>query len=92
MLCLIAFVAIFIVCSSDIISRFGNVTIWSLAIFASTLLFALTSLIAAWTAWRSRAEGVRRGVRIYSMIVSAALVIATIYLAYWGIIGLRTWV
>ena len=92
MLCLIAFIAIFIVCSGDIIARFGNVTLWSLAIFASTLLFALTSLIAAWTAWRSRADGVRRSVRIYSMIVSAALLVATIYLAYWGIIGLRTWV
>jgi len=92
MLCLIAFIAIFIICSGDIIARFGNVTLWSLAIFASTLLFALTSLIAAWTAWRSRADGVRRSVRIYSMIVSAALLVATIYLAYWGIIGLRTWV
>ncbi len=92
MLCLIAFVAVFIVCGSDIISRFGNVTVWSLAIFCSTLLFAAASLISAWTSWRARAEGARRGVRIYSMIVSAALVIATVYLAYWGIIGLRTWI
>ena len=92
MLCLIAFVAIFIICSSDIIGRLGNVTLWSLATFALTLLFAVTSLIAAWAAWKGRSDGVRRGVRIYSMIVSAALVLATIYLAYWGIIGLRTWV
>lgn len=92
MLGLIAFVAIFIVCGSDIISRLGNVTVWSLAIFCTTLLFAAASLISAWAAWRARAEGARRSVRIYSMIVSAALVIATVYLAYWGIIGLRTWV
>lgn len=91
-LCLIAFVAIVILCGSDIISRLGNVTIWSLAIFCTTLLFAAASLISAWAAWRARAEGARRSVRIYSMIVSAALVIATVYLAYWGIIGLRTWV
>ena len=91
-LCLFAFVAIIIACSGEIISRLGNVTIWSLAIFCTTLLFAAASLISAWAAWKARAEGVRRGVRIYSMIVSAALVIATIYLAYWGIIGLRTWV
>ncbi|MBS1805942.1 MAG: beta-lactamase family protein [Acidobacteria bacterium] len=92
MLCLIGFVAIFAASSGDIIGRLGNVTLWSLGIFASTLLFSLTSLIAAWTAWRARADGARRSVRIYSMIVSAALVLATIYLAYWGIIGLRTWV
>ena len=92
MLCLIAFVTVFMLSSGDIIGRLGNVTLWSLAIFAATLLFAVTSLIAAWAAWKARAEGVRRGVRIYSMIVSAALVLATIYFAWWGIIGLRTWV
>lgn len=91
LLCLIAFIAVFILCSSDIISRLGNVTVWSLAIFSTTLLFAVTSIISAWTAWRARTEGIRRPVRIYSMLVSAALIIATIYLAYWGIIGLRTW-
>jgi hypothetical protein len=34
---------------------------------------------------------VRLGVRRYSAMVTAALLIATLYLAYWGIIGLRTW-
>jgi len=92
MLCLVAFVAVFILSSGDIIGRLGNVTLWSLAIFASTLLFGVLSLVSAWATWKGRGEGVRRSVRIYSMIVSAALVIATIYLAYWGILGLRTWV
>jgi len=44
----------------------------------------------AW--WRAPAEGVRRGVRRFSMIVTVALLIATAYLAYWGVIGVRTWV
>ena len=92
MLSLIAFAAIFILCSGEIIGRLGNVTLWSLGIFVTTLAFAAASLISAWAAWQTRFEGVRRSVRIYSMIVSAALVIATIYLAYWGVIGLRTWV
>jgi hypothetical protein len=30
-------------------------------------------------------------VRRYSAMVTAGLLIATLYLAYWGIIGLRTW-
>jgi len=92
MLSLLAFVGIFILCASDIITRLGDVTFWSLAIFTTTLLFAAASLISVWAAWKARGEGVRRGVRIYSMFVSAALLVATVYLAYWGIIGLRTWV
>jgi high-affinity Fe2+/Pb2+ permease len=36
-------------------------------------------------------EGVRSGVQRFSLIVSVALVIAAAYLAYWGIIGVRTW-
>lgn len=92
MLSLFAFVAIIILASGDEIGRLGNMTLWSLGIFVTTLAFATAALISAWTAWQTRSEGARRGVRIYSMIVSAALVLATIYLAYWGIIGLRTWV
>jgi CubicO group peptidase (beta-lactamase class C family) len=91
-LSIIAFVAVFILCSADDLGRLGNVTLWSLAIFATSLALAAASLISAWTAYRPRTDEVRRSVRIYSMLVSAALVIATIYLAYWGIIGLRTWV
>jgi hypothetical protein len=34
---------------------------------------------------------VRRWVRIYSIAVSIALLIATAYFIYFGIIGLRTW-
>jgi hypothetical protein len=83
---------VFILCSADDLGRLGNVTLWSLAIFATSLALAAASLISAWTAYRPRTDEVRRSVRIYSMLVSAALVIATIYLAYWGIIGLRTWV
>jgi hypothetical protein len=41
--------------------------------------------------WRARAQEVRRGVRWYSTAVILALLIAAVYLAYWGFIGLRTW-
>jgi hypothetical protein len=34
---------------------------------------------------------VRPGVRRFSLIVTLALLVAGAYLAYWGIIGLRTW-
>jgi len=40
---------------------------------------------------RAPADGVRRGVRRYCTAVTLALLIATAYLGYWGVIGLRTW-
>jgi CubicO group peptidase (beta-lactamase class C family) len=92
LLSLVAFMAIFIASSSDIINRLGNVTLWSLGIFVSSLLFAGASLLSAFTAWRLPVEGVRQAVRIYSIVISAALLVATAYFAYWGIIGLRTWI
>ncbi|HLZ52176.1 MAG TPA: hypothetical protein VKP61_15625 [Candidatus Acidoferrum sp.] len=56
-----------------------------------TLLFALAAMASFFVALRRPEEGVRRGVRRFSLIVSFALVIAAAYLAYWGIIGVRTW-
>jgi CubicO group peptidase (beta-lactamase class C family) len=88
---LVAFVAVFILCSSDVIMRLGNVTGWSIALFLTTVVFAVMVLMSTWSVVTAGGEGVRRGVRWYSGIVSLALLIALVYLAWWGIIGLRTW-
>jgi hypothetical protein len=75
----------------DVIARLGNLTPWSAAIFLATIMFAVASIASAIAVWRARGAGVRKSVRIYSTIVTAALLIATAYFAYWGVIGLRTW-
>jgi hypothetical protein len=49
------------------------------------------SIQAAVSPWRAPKEGVRTAVRAYSIVVAVNLLIATAYLAYWGIIGWRTW-
>lgn len=90
-LSLFVFLGIFIASSDDLIDHMGNLTAWSLSLWTVTLVFAVTSLASAFVSWRGPEEGVRRGVRRFSIIVSLALLIATAYLAYWGIIGLRTW-
>ena len=90
-LSLIAFVGIFILCSEDLINRMGNLTGWSAALFLTTVVFALAALAGAISLWRAPLETVRRGVRRYSLVVTLALLLAAAYLAYWGIIGLRTW-
>jgi CubicO group peptidase (beta-lactamase class C family) len=90
-LSLIAFAAIFIVSSNDLIERLGNLTGWSAAIFLATVAFGIASLGSAISLWRTPAENIRPRVRRFSVIVTVALLIAFAYLAYWGIIGLRTW-
>jgi CubicO group peptidase (beta-lactamase class C family) len=90
-LSLAAAVVIVMVSSDDIISRMGNLTGWSVAFFVSMLVYALASVAGALAVWRAPKHAVRAYVRIYSVAVIVALLIATAYLVYWGIIGLRTW-
>ena len=90
-LSLAAFVTIFAVSSPDLITRLGNFTVWSAGIWPSSIAFAVASIASAIALWRAPKEGVRRGVRRFCLTVTLALLIATAYLAYWGIIGVRTW-
>ena len=91
MLSLLAFLAIFHACREDMIERLGNFTIWSAGVWLTSVLFAVASLASVWTSWRARAQEVRRGVRVYSLIVASSLLVTTAFLAYWHVIGLRTW-
>jgi hypothetical protein len=88
-LSLAAMILIIIVSNADAINRLGNLTVWSASVFVCTILFAVASLASAVSVWR--AQNVRKWVRRYSAAVALALIIATVYLAYWGMIGLRTW-
>jgi predicted small integral membrane protein len=90
-LSLVLFVAIFIVSSEDLIGKLGNITGTSIALCLTTLVFAIAVLASGIAAWRAPAEGVRLGVLRFSRTVSLALLIALVYLAFWGMIGLRTW-
>jgi CubicO group peptidase (beta-lactamase class C family) len=90
-LSLTAIVVIFILSDEDLVSRMGNLTAWSAAFFLATIVFAVAAVASAIALQRAPAAGVRRGVRRFSIVVTASLLIATVYLAYWGIIGLRTW-
>lgn len=90
-LSLIAFVGIVIVCSDDLIDRLGNFTAWSAGLWLTTVVFAIASVASAISTWRAPVEAVRPSVRRLSAMVTVALLIATTYLASWGIIGLRSW-
>ncbi|SPF42841.1 membrane hypothetical protein [Candidatus Sulfotelmatobacter kueseliae] len=90
-LSLVAFMGVYILINDDMIVQLGNLTVWSAALFLLTVTYAVAAVASAVSLWRAPAEIVRRGVRRFSLIVTVALLIAAAYLAYWGIIGLRTW-
>jgi len=90
-LSLVAIVGLVILCGDDFIGRLGNLSVWSATLWALTLVFAVTSIASAFYSWQSPAPGVRRWVRRFSMVASVALLLATVYLTYWGFIGVRTW-
>jgi CubicO group peptidase (beta-lactamase class C family) len=90
-LSLLAFIGIFIASSSDMITRLGNLTIYSVALFLTTLVFAVASVAAALSLWKARNQPIRKFVRWFSIAVTSALLIATVYLLWWGVIGIRTW-
>ena len=90
-LSLLAFCGIFMLASSDIITRLGNLTVYSAGLFLATLLFALTTLASAYALWRVRKQEIRAFVRWHSLLVTTGLLIAALYLTWWGVIGLRTW-
>ena len=89
-LSLIAFVAIFALSGDDLIERMGSLTVWSFTLFAVSWFFAIAVLASLFSVFRAGGE-VRPGVRRFAIVVTTALVLATAYLAYWGIIGIRTW-
>ncbi|MGO9269139.1 MAG: serine hydrolase domain-containing protein, partial [Terriglobia bacterium] len=86
-----AVVVIFILASDDLISRLGNLTWWSAALFVATVAYAAASVASAVALWSAPKPETRSRVRRYSTAVTLALLIAAAYLAYWGVIGLRTW-
>jgi len=90
-LSLVAMVVLVRLSIPDIINRMGNLTVWSAGVYLGTLIFPIASLASAVAVWRADKNNVRRSVRRHSIVVAAALLIATAYLAYWGMIGLRTW-
>jgi hypothetical protein len=79
------------VASDDPITNLGTPTVWSVGLWITTLCF-LGGVIASVVAlWLTPSHAVRSSLRRFTIGATAALLIACAYLAYWGVIGLRTW-
>ncbi|MBA3816762.1 MAG: hypothetical protein H0X29_09660 [Parachlamydiaceae bacterium] len=90
-LSLLVIILICLASTDAFILRLGNMTVWSFSLFLATIVFALASVINVITLGRTQKRQIRGIIRIYSTMVAIALVIFTVYFAYWGFIGLRTW-
>lgn len=91
-LSLLSIVIICMLSNMDVaLERLGNFTIWSFSLFLATIVFSAASVVSVIALLRAPKNEVRGMIRIYSALVTIALLITTAYLAYWGVIGLRTW-
>ena len=91
LLSLVAFCAVFMASTSDMLNRLGNLTAWSVGLCLTSLLFGLAALTCVVALWRARKREIRRFVRWHATAVTAGLVIAALYMAWWGMIAIRTW-
>jgi CubicO group peptidase (beta-lactamase class C family) len=72
-------------------SAIGTLNLFTVGIYAATILFALLSLLGLVLAVRVPKAEIHRGVRIHSLLVSLACCIVVLFFASWGLIGLRLW-
>ena len=86
------FAVIYLFASSDLFTRLGNRTAWSIGLCISTYAFALFSILGLVAASRVRRSELNRWVFVHSFGVSILFCIATVYLSCFGMIGIRTWV
>jgi hypothetical protein len=77
---------------AEVFGRLGRITPWSLAVFALGLAFALCAALGLALALRFRKRAIHRFVWWHSFSASLLFAVVTLYLAYWGYIGWRTWV
>jgi CubicO group peptidase (beta-lactamase class C family) len=84
-------VALFAVSGDDLLQRFGKPTVWSVGFCVLTWAFALTAVLGLVLTLRARGSGVPPGVYAHALAITLANTVVAAYLAYWGVIGFRSW-
>ena len=84
--------ALFVLGLGDPFRRLGHATAWSIGYVLLSLAFAVTAAIGAVVVARAPIAAQNRWAAWHSRLVAAAAVLVSDYLAFFGLIGLRTWV
>jgi len=72
-------------------SAIGTLNLYTVGIYAATILFALLSPLGLVLALRVPKAEIHPGVRIHSLLVSLACCVVALFFVSWGLIGLRLW-
>jgi CubicO group peptidase (beta-lactamase class C family) len=91
-LALFAAAALFAFGLADPFRRLGHPTAWSIGYVLASVAFAVTAAVGAVAASRAPVAAQNRWAAWHSRLVAAAAVLAAGYLAWFGLVGLRTWV
>lgn len=86
-----ASVALFMTALEEPFRRLGAPTAWSAGYVVLSVAFAACSAVAAVVAARSPVAEQNRWAAWHGRLVAVAAVLVAAYLAYYGLIGLRTW-
>ncbi len=87
----VASVALIIIGGEDPFASLGKVSAVSLGIMIFTIAFALASFWSVYISIRERHAKIDRIVYWHSALVTLFNLIATIYLMWFGVIGMQTW-
>jgi hypothetical protein len=90
-LCFFGAAAIFVLGLDDPFRRLAHPTAWSIGYVVLSLAFAGTAAIGAVVAARAPIAAQNRWAAWHSRLVAAAAVLVSGYLAFFGLVGLRTW-
>ncbi len=88
----LSFAVVFFICLEDPIGLLAKPTVWSVSVMSLTYLYAALTFACVCLVALSRNWSVPTWIWCHAIFVSTANVLVLLYLTYWGIIGLRTWV
>jgi CubicO group peptidase (beta-lactamase class C family) len=91
-LCFFGAAALLVLGLDDPFRRLAHPTAWSVGYAALSLAFAASAAVGAVVAARVPIAAQNRWAAWHSRLVAAAAVLVSGYLAFFGLIGLRTWV
>jgi hypothetical protein len=91
LLAVISLVAGVLKVGDQTILELGKMTLPNVAFYMSTLIFAVLSTANLLIVYRSFHKPVKTIARVYAVLLAASCFGITLYLGYWGVIGLKLW-